>query len=106
MEDELKMLRVVRRIAEETPLAVRATFLGAHAVPQEYKGRQEAYIDLIVEEMIPQVAEEGLAQYADVFCETGFFTVADTERILRQPSSTDCVPRCTPTRWTFQAVCR
>ena len=82
VEDELKMLRVVRRIAEETPLAVRATFLGAHAVPQEYKGRQEAYIDLIVEEMIPRVAEEGLAQYADVFCETGFFTVADTERIF------------------------
>lgn len=82
VEDELKMLRVVKRIGEETPLTVRATFLGAHAVPPEYKGRQEAYVDLIVEEMIPKVADEGLAQYADVFCETGFFTVADTERIF------------------------
>ncbi len=82
VEDELKMLRVVKRIGEETPLTVRATFLGAHAVPPEYKGRQEAYVDLIVEEMIPRVADEGLAQYADVFCETGFFTVADTERIF------------------------
>lgn len=82
VEDELKMLRVVKRIGEETPLTVRATFLGAHAVPLEYKGRQEAYVDLIVEEMIPRVADEGLSQYADVFCETGFFTIADTERIF------------------------
>ncbi|NLA15060.1 MAG: imidazolonepropionase [Bacteroidales bacterium] len=82
VEDELKMLRVIRRIGEETPLEVKATFLGAHAVPEAYKGRQEAYVDLIVEEMIPKVAEEGLAQYADVFCETGFFTVKDTERIF------------------------
>ncbi len=82
VEDELKMLRVVKRIGEETPLTVRATFLGAHAVPLEYKGRQEAYVDLIVEQMIPRVADEGLAQYVDVFCETGFFTVADTERIF------------------------
>ncbi|MFA5426343.1 MAG: imidazolonepropionase, partial [Bacteroidales bacterium] len=82
VEDELKMLRVIRRIGEETPLAVKATFMGAHAVPSAYKGRQDAYVDLIVQEMIPRVAAEGLAQYADVFCETGFFTVKDTERIF------------------------
>ena len=82
VEDELKMLRVIRRIAEETPLTVKATFLGAHAVPEKYKGRQNEYVDLIVKEMIPRVARENLAQYVDVFCETGFFTVADTERIF------------------------
>jgi imidazolonepropionase len=82
VEDELKMLRVIRRIGEETPLAFKATFMGAHAVPSAYKGRQDAYVDLIVQEMIPRVAAEGLAQYADVFCETGFFTVKDTERIF------------------------
>ncbi|MDD4500545.1 MAG: imidazolonepropionase, partial [Bacteroidales bacterium] len=82
VEDELKMLRVIRRIAEETPLTVKATFLGAHAVPEKYKGRQNEYVDLIVTEMIPRVAQENLAQYVDVFCETGFFTVADTEKIF------------------------
>ncbi len=81
-EDELKMLRVIKRIGEETPLAVKATFLGAHAVPAAYKGRQEDYVDLIIREMIPAVAAEQLAQYIDVFCEEGFFTVPQTARIF------------------------
>ena len=82
VQDELKMLRVIRRIGEETPLTVRATFLGAHAVPDRYKGNQSGYVDLIVEEMIPVVAREKLARYVDVFCETGFFTVEETKRIF------------------------
>ncbi len=83
-EDELKMLRVIRRIRESSPIEVRANFLGAHAVPLEYKGRQTEYVDLIVKEMIPRVAGEGLADFVDVFCDQGFFTVEDTERILTQ----------------------
>lgn len=83
-EDELKMLRVVRRIRETSRLTVRATFLGAHAVPLEYKGRQGEYVDLIINEMIPRVAGEGLADFIDVFCDEGFFTVDETERMLMQ----------------------
>jgi len=81
-ENELKMLRVIRRLSEATPLTIKATFLGAHAVPAEYKGRQAEYVDQIINEMIPQVAAEDLADYIDVFCDRGFFTVEDTERIL------------------------
>ena len=83
-EDELKMLRVIRRIRETSPLTVRANFLGAHAVPLAYKGKQTEYVDLIINEMIPQVAAEDLADFVDVFCDTGFFTVEETERILMQ----------------------
>lgn len=81
-EDELKMLRVIRRLKETTPMTIRANFLGAHAVPAEYKGRQSEYVDLICEEMIPAVAEEKLADFIDVFCDTGFFTVDETARML------------------------
>ena len=81
-EDELKMLRVIKRLRETTPLAIRATFLGAHAVPAAYKGRQSAYVDLIVNEMIPAVANEGLADFVDCFCDKGFFTCEETERIM------------------------
>jgi imidazolonepropionase len=81
-DDELKMLRVIRRIKHETPLTVRSTFLGAHAIPEKYRDDRSAYIDLIVDEMIPAVASERLADYIDVFCDQGFFTVEETERIL------------------------
>lgn len=81
--DELKMLRVIRRIRRTAPLTVRATFLGAHAVGRAFVGRQEAYVDLICREMIPEVAREGLADFVDVFCDKGFFTVEQTARILR-----------------------
>jgi imidazolonepropionase len=82
VEDELKMLRVIRRLKELSPLAIVATFLGAHAVPAEYKGRQEEFVDLVINEMIPQVVAEGLADYIDVFCDRGFFTPEETDRIL------------------------
>lgn len=82
-EDELKMLRVIRRIRREEPIEVRATFLGAHAVARNYIGRQGEYVDLVCEEMIPAVAREGLADFVDVFCDQGFFTLEETERIIR-----------------------
>ena len=81
--DELKMLRVIRRIRESVPLEVRATFLGAHAVARAYRGRQGEYVDLVCNEMLPAVAAEGLADFVDVFCDEGFFTVEETARILK-----------------------
>jgi imidazolonepropionase len=81
-DDEIKMLRVIKRIKETTPLIVKSTFLGAHAFPAEFKTNQDAYVDLVINEMIPQVAAEDLADYIDVFCDKGFFTVEQTERIL------------------------
>lgn len=83
-ENELKMLRVIRRLKEKSPLTIKANFLAAHAVPREYIGHQTEYVDLIINEMIPQVAAEELADYVDVFCDRGFFTPEDTERILMQ----------------------
>lgn len=82
VEDELKMLRVIRRIRNTSPIEVKATFLGAHAVPEEYKNNRDKYIDLVINEMIPAVAAEELADYIDVFCDEGFFTVEETEKIL------------------------
>lgn len=84
VEDELKMLRVIRRLRETTPLEVRATFLGAHAVGRAYRGRQAEYVDLVCREMLPAVAREGLADFVDVFCDEGFFTVDETRCILRE----------------------
>jgi len=81
-KSELKMLRVIKRLKESSPLAIKSTFLGAHAIPMDYKGRQTEYVDLIINEMIPEVAAEELADYVDVFCDRGFFTVEDTDRIL------------------------
>ncbi|MBN1111821.1 MAG: imidazolonepropionase [Bacteroidales bacterium] len=82
VEDEVKMLRVIKRLRETTPIIIKSTFLGAHAVPAEYKGRQTEYVDYIINEMIPAVAAEDLADFVDVFCDKGFFTVEDTDRIL------------------------
>ena len=82
VEDEIKMLKVIRRIKESSPLEVRATFLGAHAIPSEYRDNREKYIQIVINEMIPAVAAEDLADYIDVFCDKGFFTVNETERIL------------------------
>ncbi len=81
-EAELKMLRVIKRLKENMPISIKSTFLGAHSVPAEYKGRQTDYVDLVINEMIPVVAAEDLADYIDVFCDKGFFTVEDTDRIL------------------------
>ncbi len=83
VESELKMLRIIRRLKESTKMGVKATFLGAHSVPMEYRnGNRQGYIDLIVNEMLPQIAGEGLADYIDVFCEKVAFSVAETEQVL------------------------
>ena len=81
-ESELKMLRVIRRLKENSPMLIKANFLGAHGIPMEYRGHQGDYVDLVINEMIPLVASEDLADFIDVFCDEGFFTVEDTERIL------------------------
>ena len=83
-EDELKILRVIRRIRETSPAIIRATFLGAHAVGRAFAGRQEEYVDHVCKEMIPAVAKENLADFIDVFCEDGFFTPEQTDRILSE----------------------
>ncbi len=80
--NELKMLRVIKRIKESTRLKVVATFLGAHAVGREYQGRQDEYVDLIINEMIPEVGKQHLAEFIDIFCDRGFFTPNETSRIL------------------------
>lgn len=82
LEDELKILRVIRRIKEESPIEVRSTFLGAHAVGRAFKGRQSEYVEHVCKEMIPAVAAEGLADYVDVFCDRGFFTPEETAKII------------------------
>ena len=81
-DDELKMLRVIRRIKNSSPICVRANFLGAHSIPLKFRDNVSKYVDSIINEMIPQVAAEELSDYIDVFCDKGFFSVADTERIL------------------------
>jgi imidazolonepropionase len=82
VESELKILRAVGRLAGEHPIGITATFLGAHEVPVEFRGRRDAYVDLVVDEMIPAVAAERLAEWCDVFCETGVFSPAESTRIL------------------------
>ncbi|MDD4210594.1 MAG: imidazolonepropionase [Bacteroidales bacterium] len=81
-ENELKILRVIRKLKEKSALTIKASFLGAHAVPEAYKNRQDEYVDLIINEMIPMVAAEDLADFMDVFCDKGFFTVEETDRML------------------------
>ena len=91
--DELKMLRVIRRIKESSQITVRSTFLGAHAVGREYAGRQSGYVDMLCEEMIPEVAKQGLAEYIDVFCDKGFFTVQETAKILKKGLEYGMLPK-------------
>ena len=93
VEDELKMLRVIRRIKETAPITVRANFLGAHAVGRAYRGRQSEYVDLVCNEMLPRVAAEGLADFVDVFCDEGFFTVEETDRILSKAAEYGITPK-------------
>ncbi|MBM3434687.1 MAG: imidazolonepropionase [Bacteroidetes bacterium] len=92
-EQELKMLYAIRKLKELSPLTIKATFLGAHSIPLEYRGRQSDYVDLVINEMIPHVAAEGLADYIDVFCDKGFFSVEDTERILMAGLKYGLIPK-------------
>ena len=92
-QDELKMLRVIKRLSEETELSIRSTFLGAHAVPTQFKSDQDGYVRLVIEEMIPAVAQEELADFIDVFCDRGFFTVEQTDRILEAGAKYGLIPK-------------
>ena len=82
VEGELKMLRVIKKLKENYPVAIKATFLGAHAFPTEFKENHSGYIDVIINEMLPKIAEENLADYIDAFLETGYFSIEETERIM------------------------
>ncbi|MDP3680294.1 MAG: imidazolonepropionase [Flavobacterium sp.] len=82
VEGELKMLRVIQRLAQNYPITIKATFLGAHAFPLEFKGNHQGYIDLIINQILPEIAKNKLAEFIDVFCETGYFTVDETQQIM------------------------
>jgi len=92
-EAEIKMLRVIRRLKENLPIPIKATFLGAHAFPAAFKQNPDAYVDLIIHEMLPEIAKENLADYVDVFCDRGFFTPEQTARILEAAGKFDLKPK-------------
>lgn len=93
VEGELKMLRVIKKLKERSPLAIKATFLGAHTYPAEYRENHQGYIDSIIREMLPVIAREGLADYIDVFCEKGFFSPEETETIVRAGMAHGLIPK-------------
>lgn len=90
---ELKMLRVIKRLKENSKLTIKSTFLGAHAIPQKYINNKNGYIELIISEMLPLIAKEELADYIDVFCDKGFFTVAEMDKILNAASKYGLTPK-------------
>jgi imidazolonepropionase len=92
-EQELKMLRVIQRLKQDFPITIKSTFLGAHAIPLEFKNNPDEYVDKIVDEMLPIVAQEKLAEYVDVFCDRGFFTQQQTERILEAAAKYGLKPK-------------
>ena len=93
VEGELKMLRVIKQLAENYPIKIKATFLGAHAFPTEFKENHAAYLDLIINEMLPKIEEEKLADYIDAFLETGYFSVEETERIMLAGKKYGLIPK-------------
>lgn len=92
-EAELKMLRVIKRLKENYPIEIKATFLGAHAVPENYKNSKSDYVQFVINDVLPKVAQEKLAEYIDVFCETGYFSVEDTELILEAGKNYGLIPK-------------
>jgi len=93
VEGELKMLRVIKKLSKNYDLPIKATFLGAHAFPIEFKENHSGYIDLIINEMLPKIAAENLADYIDAFCETGYFSVEETERIMEAGKKYGLIPK-------------
>lgn len=92
-ESELKMLRVIKRLKENFSIPIKATFLGAHAIPVEFRENRRKYIDLIINEMLPQIASENLADYIDVFCESGYFSTSETDEILKAGRHYGLIPK-------------
>ncbi len=93
VEAELKMLRVIKKLAKNYPLAIKATFLGAHAFPIEFKNNKDGYVDLIINEMLPKIVAENLAEFIDVFCEDGYFSTQQTDRILTAGKNFGLIPK-------------
>jgi len=93
MEGELKMLRVIKKLKANYPIEIKATFLGAHALPAAFKGNKEGYLEMLINEVLPKIAAEKLASFIDIFCETGYFTVEDTELILAAGEKYGLVPK-------------
>jgi len=93
LESELKMLRIIKRITEHFPIKIKATFLGAHAFPEAYLNNKKGYIDLIINEMLPKIGKENLADFIDVFCEKGYFSLEDTETILSAGKQFGLIPK-------------
>ena len=92
-EAELKILRVIKKIKEDSSLEIKATFLGAHAVPRKYKGNKAGYIDLIINQMLPKIHQEQLADFVDVFCEKGYFSLKDTSEVLQAAAEYGLLPK-------------
>ena len=93
LESELKMLRIIKRITEHFPIKIKATFLGAHAFPEAYLNNKKGYIDLIINEMLPKIGKENLADFIDVFCEKGYFSLEDTKTILSAGKQFGLIPK-------------
>ncbi len=92
-EAELKMLRVIKKLNKNYPIAIKATYLGAHAIPADYKNNKKGYLDVVINEILPSVAKEKLADFIDVFCEKGYFSVQDTERLLKAGEKYGLIPK-------------
>ena len=92
-EAELKMLRVIKKLKENYPITIKATFLGAHALPAEFKNNKSAYLDLVINKILPIVAKENLADFIDIFCETGYFSVNDTQKLLKAAANYNMIPK-------------
>jgi len=90
---ELKMLRVIKKLKQNYDIPIKATFLGAHAIPKKFKNNKEGYIHLIIDEMLPKIANENLADFIDIFCEIGYFSVTDTDRILSAAKQYNLIPK-------------
>ena len=92
-EAELKMLRVIKKIKEDSAVKIKATFLGAHAIPNKYKNNKKGYIDLIINQMLPKIHQEQLADFIDVFCEKGYFSLKDTSQVLQAATKYGLIPK-------------
>jgi len=101
VDAEIKMLRVIKKLAENYPIEIKATFLGAHAFPAQYKIKKDDYVDLIINEMIPKIANENLAEFIDVFCEEGYFSVKQTDKILTAGTKYGLVPKIHVNQFTI-----
>ena len=101
VDAELKMLNVIKQLKEHTPIPIKSTFLGAHAIPEKYQGNSSKYLDVIINEMLPIIGQEKLADYIDIFCEEGYFSVKDTERLLSAASEYGLLPKTHVNQFTI-----